>query len=177
MRNIKNESLKISKNKKNNTRPKTKSFGYQILGMGGGTVVPPFSFDFAADADDHVQFTVAFPKSWNESTVTFQSYWSVTGTNTGTVCFALQGKAASSDDAFAGAYGTAVPNTALAASGTANDLMVNVESGAVTIGGSPAAGDLCSFQLFRDVSADDQTAAARLVGIKLFFTTDAANDV
>jgi len=135
------------------------------------------SFDFAADADDNVQFTVAFPKSWNEGTVTFQTYWSVTGTNTGTVCFALQGKAASSDDAFAGAYGTAVPNTALAASGTANDLMVNVESGAVTIGGSPAAGDLCSFQLFRDVSADDQTADARLVGIKLFFTTDAANDV
>ena len=46
MRNIKDESLKISKNKKNNTRPKTKSFGYQILGMGGGTVVPPFSFDY-----------------------------------------------------------------------------------------------------------------------------------
>jgi hypothetical protein len=135
------------------------------------------SFDFAADADDHVQFTIAFPKSWNEGTITFQSYWSVTGTNTGTVQFALQGRAASSDDAFAGSYGTAVANTALAASGTANDLMVNVESGAVTIGGSPAAGDLISFQLFRDVSGDDQTAAARLVGIKLFFTTDAANDV
>ena len=72
--------------------------------------------------------------------------------------------------------GTAVPNTALAASGTANDLMVNVESGAVTIAGSPAAGDDVFFNIFRDVSADTYNADARLIGIKIFYTTDAAND-
>ena len=132
---------------------------------------------FDASSDEYAQFAVAFPKSWNEGTVTFQSFWSCTGTNTGTVCFAMQGVAVSSDDTLDVAMGTAVPNTALAASGTANDLMVNVESGAVTIGGSPAAGDECFFNIFRDVSADDQTADARLLGIKLYFTTDAANDV
>ena len=72
--------------------------------------------------------------------------------------------------------GTAVPNTALAASGTANDLMVNVESGAVTIAGSPAAGDDVFFNIFRDVSSDTYNADARLIGIKIFYTTDAAND-
>ena len=72
--------------------------------------------------------------------------------------------------------GTAVPNTALAASGTANDLMVNVESGAVTIAGSPSTDEYVFFQISRDVSADDLTADARLLGIKLFFTTDLAND-
>ena len=132
---------------------------------------------FDASSDEYAQFAVAFPKSWNEGTVTFQSFWSCTGTNTGTVCFALQGVAVSSDDTLDVAMGTAVPNTALAASGTANDLMVNAESGAVTIAGSPAAGDECFFNIFRDVSADDQTADARLLGIKLYFTTDAANDV
>ena len=131
---------------------------------------------FDASSDEYAQFAIAFPKSWNESTVTFQTYWSVTGTNTGTVCFAVQGVAVSSDDTLDVAMGTAVPNTALAASGTANDLMVNVESGAVTIGGSPAAGDEVFFNVFRDVSADDQTADARLVGIKIFYDTDAAND-
>jgi hypothetical protein len=35
--------------------------------------------DFAAGADDFCQFTVAFPKSWNEGTVTFQPFWTVTG--------------------------------------------------------------------------------------------------
>ena len=54
--------------------------------------------------------------------------------------------------------------------------MVSAESGAVTIAGSPAANDMCFFQINRDVSADTQSGAARLLGIKLFFTTDAAND-
>ena len=132
---------------------------------------------FDASSDEYAQFAVAFPKSWNEGTVTFQSYWSCTGTNTGTVQFAVQGVAVSSDDTLDVAMGTAVTNTALAASGTANDLMVNAESGAITIGGSPAAGDECFFNIYRDVSGDTQTADARLLGVKLYFTTDAANDV
>ena len=134
------------------------------------------SLDFDTSSDEYAQFSIAFPKGWNEGTVTFQSFWSAGTTNTGTVCFALQGVAVSSDDTLDVAMGTAVPNTALAASGTANDLMVNVESGAVTIAGSPAAGDDVFFNIFRDVSADTYNADARLIGIKIFYTTDAAND-
>ena len=50
------------------------------------------------------------------------------------------------------------------------------ESGAVTIAGSPGANEQVFFQISRDVSADDLDADARLLGIKLFFTTNAAND-
>jgi hypothetical protein len=132
--------------------------------------------DFATGADDFAQFSVAFPKSWNEGTVTFQPFWTVTGTNTGTVAWALAGIAVSSDDTINTAFGTAAVTTALAHSGTSNDLMVSVESGAITIAGSPAAADCCFFQISRDVSAVDQSGSARLIGIKLFFTTDAAND-
>jgi len=132
--------------------------------------------DFATGADEFAQFAVAFPKSWNEGTVTFQPFWTVTGTNTGTVAWQLGGIAMSSDDTINTAFGTLVATTALAHSGTSNDLMVSVESGAVTIGGSPAAADCCFFQINRDVSADAQSGDARLLGIKLFFTTDAAND-
>ena len=132
--------------------------------------------DFDASSDEFAQFSIAFPKSWNEGTVTFQPYWTVTGTNTGTVAWQLGGIAMSSDDSLNVAFGTLVATTALAHSGTSNDLMVSVESGAVTIAGSPAAGDCCFFQINRDVSADNQSGDARLIGIKLFFTTDAAND-
>ena len=132
--------------------------------------------DFAAAADDFAQFTIAFPKSWNEGTITFQPFWTVTGTNTGTVAWQLAAVAVSSDGSINTAFGTQVATTALAHSGTSNDLMVSVESGAVTVAGSPAANDMCFFQINRDVSADSQTGAARLLGIKLFFTTDAAND-
>ena len=132
--------------------------------------------DFDASSDEFAQFAVAFPKSWNEGTVTFQPFWTVTGTNTGTVAWQLGGIAASSDDSINTAFGTLVATTALAHSGTSNDLMVSAESGAVTIAGSPAVGDCCFFQINRDISADDQSGDARLIGIKLFFTTDAAND-
>ena len=132
--------------------------------------------DFAAAADDFAQFSVAFPKLWNEGTVTFQPFWTVTGTNTGTVAWALAGIAVTNDATINTAFGTAAVTTALAHSGTSNDLMVSVESGAITIAGSPSTDDVCFFQISRDVSADNQTGAARLLGIKLFFTTNALTD-
>jgi len=132
--------------------------------------------DFAAAADDFAQFAIAFPKSWNEGTVTYQPFWTVTGTNTGTVVWQLGGIAVSSDDTINTAFGTRVATTALAHSGTSNDLMVSAESGAVTIAGSPAANDLCFFQINNDASASGQTGVVRLLGVKFFFTTDAAND-
>ena len=49
---------------------------------------------------------------------------------------------------------------------------------AVTIAGSPAEGDLCLFRVQRVVSDgnDDMSEDMRLIGIKLFYTTNAAND-
>jgi len=132
--------------------------------------------DFDNGSDEFAQFSIAFPKSWNEGTVTFQPYWTVTGTNTGTVAWQLGAIAMSSDDTLNTAFGTLVATTALAHSGTSNDLMVSVESGAVTIAGSPAVGDQVFFQINRDTSADGQSGDARLLGLKIFFTTDAAND-
>ena len=132
--------------------------------------------DFAAAADDFAQFSVAFPKSWNLGTITYQPFWTVTGTNTGTMVWQLGGVAITNDESIDTAFGTLVATTALAHSGTSNDLMVSAESGAVTIAGSPADNDQCFFQINNDASASGQTGAARLLGIKLFFTTDAAND-
>jgi hypothetical protein len=134
------------------------------------------SLDFAADADDFAQFSVAMPKSWNEGTLTYQPYWSVSGSDAGTVQWGLQAVAISDDEDIDSAFGTVVLTTAKAASGTADDLMISAESGAMTVGGSPAAGDNVFFQIYRDVSGGSQTDAARLIGIKIFFTTDAAND-
>ena len=133
-------------------------------------------FDFDASSDENAQFTVIFPKSWNEGTITFKAYFTVTGTNTGTVSWALSGVAVSDNDTINASFGTAVAPTAKAHSGTSNDINVTAESGAVTIAGSPAAEDMVFFRIMRDVSADDQSGDARLLGIKLFFTTDAAND-
>ena len=132
--------------------------------------------DFAAAADDFAQFSVAFPKSWNEGTITYQPFWTVTGTNTGNVVWQLGGIAVTSDATINTAFGTLIATTALAHSGTSNDLMVSAESGAVTIAGSPSTDDVCFFQINLDTSASAQSGVVRLIGIKIFFTTDAGND-
>ena len=131
--------------------------------------------DFDASSDENAQFTVCFPKSWNEGTVTFQAFWTVTGTNTGTVAWGLSGGCIADDASINTAFGTNVVATAKAFSGTSNDMTVSATSGAVTIANA-AVDTMTFFQVMRDVSADTQSGDARLLGIKLFFTTDAAND-
>ena len=135
------------------------------------------SLDFDKDSDEFAQFAVAFPKSWNEGTITFQAFFTADSTNTGTVSWGLSGVAIADNDSCNTAFGTQVAPTAKAHSGTANDLDVTAESGAVTIAGSPSTDEQVFFQISRDVSEDSLTADAKLLGIKLFFTTDAANDV
>ena len=132
--------------------------------------------DFDKDSDEFAQFAVAFPKSWNAGTVTFQAFFTATSTNTGTTAWGLSGVALADNGDLNTAFGTQVVATAKAMSGTANDLAVAAESGAVTIAGSPGADEYVFFQISRDVSADSLTADAKLLGIKLFFTTSAAND-
>ena len=134
------------------------------------------TLDFDKSSDEFAQFAVAFPKSWNEGTITFQAFFTANSTNTGTTSWALQGVALADNGDLNTAFGTAVAPTAKAMSGTANDLAVTAESGAVTIAGSPSADEYVFFQISRDVSADDLDADAKLLGIKIFFTTDAAND-
>jgi len=133
--------------------------------------------DFDKDTDEFAQFSIAMPKSWNEGTLTYQVYWTPGSTNTGDCIFGLQGVACADSDTIDVAYGTAV-NVTDAGIGTVEDQQISSESGDVTVAGSPAAGELTYFQLFRDANAggDTFTADARVLGIKIFFTTDAAND-
>ena len=131
--------------------------------------------DFDASSDENAQFTVCFPKSWNEGTITFQAFWTVTGTDDGTVAWGLSGVSIADDVSINTAFGTNVVATAKAFSGTSNDMTVSAVSGAVTVA-SAAVDTQTYFQIMRDVSADDQTGDARLLGIKLFYTTDAKND-
>ena len=131
--------------------------------------------DFDPSTAEYAQFSVVFPKSWNEGTVTFQAFFTVNGTDTGTVGWGLSGVSIADDVSTDTAFGTNVLATAKAHSGVANDLDVTAESGPVTI--ASAAEDCYTFfQIMRDATNDTQTADARLMGIKLFFTTNAKND-
>ena len=137
------------------------------------------SLDFDATADEHAQFGIAAPKSWNESTVTFQPVWSHAGGQTGGqdgVVWFLQGLAVTNDESADQVFGTQQNSTDDQV--TAEDVYFGPESAAITIAGTPAEGDMLFFRVGRDVSevADDLDIDAKLVGIILYLTTNAGND-
>ena len=134
-------------------------------------------FDFDAGTKQYTQFAIAMPKSWNLGTVTYQVFWAPSSTNTGNCIFGLQGVACGDSDTIDVAFGTAIEVTD-AGIGTVEDQQVTAESSAMTIAGSPADDQQSYFQLYRDAAdgSDTFTGESRVLGVKIFYTTDAAND-
>lgn len=135
------------------------------------------TYDFDATTEESVHFNWQIPKRWDKGTVLFRVWWSSTATDTDGVAWGLQAISLSDNEAIDTAFGTAVVVTDDAQS-AAGELYVTAESSDVTIGGSPAEGDLVFFKLFRKVSDgdDDMTEDARLIGVTLIWTENAVND-
>jgi len=135
------------------------------------------SWNFHASTQQHVQFSIGMPKSWNESTFTAQFIWShaSTATNFGVV-WGLQAVALSNDDAADANFGTA--QTIVDTGGTTNDLYISDETAAITVGNTPAELDYVIFQPYRVAANGSDTLAidARLHGIRLFYNINAGDD-
>jgi hypothetical protein len=131
--------------------------------------------DFDKDADEGAQFEIAFPKSWDEGVVKFQVMWAGLAATTG-VAWGLSGVSVPDNSTIDVAYGTAVVVTD-DAQGAVEEMLVSTLSGNLTIAGA-AVDTATFFRIYRDVSDgnDDMAGDARLLGVKLFFTTDAEND-
>jgi hypothetical protein len=129
---------------------------------------------FADGSNLNAQFQVQMPKSWDEGTVTFETVWT-TASGTGTFEIELGCVAISNDDTLNVAMGTAQASsdTLLAV----NDQHTGPESSAITCGGTPAENDFVAFNVMRDATNDTLNATAQLIGIKLYVTTNAANDL
>lgn len=135
------------------------------------------SLDFDTTTEEYAQFSIPMPKKYNNGTLTFAPIWShaATTVNFGVV-WSLQAVAISDADAIAVAYGTAVTSTDTG--GTTNTLYIGPESAAMTVAGTPAAGDVLQFRIFRTPANASDTMAidARLHGIRLFYTSNASTD-
>lgn len=146
-----------------------------LAGASNQPDVPYLAFDSAST--EYAEFCIAMPPSWDEGTVTFVPHWAhpATTTNFG-VCWQLQAVAVSNDDPLAATYGTA--QSSVDTGGTTSDCYSGPESSAVTVAGSPAAGDLVFFRVSRLHSDGGDTMAvdAYLLGVTLYITTDAATD-
>lgn len=135
------------------------------------------TLDYDTTTQEFAQFEIHMPKSWNLSTLTFQPVWShaATTTNFGVV-WELAAVARSDNDAGDVAFGTVQSSTDTG--GTTNNIYIGPESSAITVAGTPAAGDTVQFQLARAPANGSDTMAidARLHGIRVFFTTNASTD-
>lgn len=135
------------------------------------------TLDFDSSTQEYCEFAIAFPKGWDEGTITMQYYWShpSTTTNFG-VAWGLQGRAFSDGDDLNTSWvaGTVVTDTG----GNTNYQYITAESGTLTLDGSPAAGDLCCFRIYRHVTNAGDTLAvdARLHGMKIFYNINTLDD-
>ena len=132
------------------------------------------SLDFPVSADKFAQFQIAMPKSWDEGVIKFRVFWCSTATDTDNVDWQLEGVSVPDNSTIDVAYGTAVHVTD-ANQGAVEEMLVADLSGDVTIA-SAAADTVTFFRIGRDVSAGTAAEDARLLGVKLFFTTNAQND-
>ena len=135
--------------------------------------LPVLAFD--ASSDEGANFSVRMPKSWNAGTLTFQHYWTCNGGSASqTVEFEVRGGCFADDAAInVSGFGSAVAqsDTRLAT----NDVHVSAESSALTLSNA-AKSALALFEIIRDVSDDDLSVDAELIGLMMFYTEDTVID-
>ena len=132
------------------------------------------AFDTGA-TEERADFQVAMPKAWNEGTVTaIPLTTSAAGTVGQTVQYEIACVAISSGDTLNATMGSAQTSSATLPASPANLLYAGAETSAITCGGSPAENDYVAFRISRDTSVDNMTGDALLLGIKLFWTDNAA---
>jgi hypothetical protein len=150
--------------------------------MADGSVKPIWTvslgvYDFSASIEQDVIFRWAMPKSWDAGTLSFRVHYTRAAVASGGIAWGL--KVASQSDADSGTlvYGSqvVVTDTPLSSS---MDYFVTSESASLTVGNTPTKQDMLTFSLRRVVSdpADTTTALGRLLGIDIYYTTDAGND-
>lgn len=127
------------------------------------------TLDFDASADEFAQFMLPMPESWDEGAVQAVFLWKATAT--GDVVWGIQGVSLSNDDVIDTAFGTA--QTVTDGVTAVGDLMISARTANITLSGSPAAGDLAVFQVYRDADNGSDTLAvdALLIGVRLYITT------
>lgn len=150
--------------------------GAAAYSSGDDPTLKGWAFDPATD--EYVEFAIAFPKSWDEGTLTAQFYWmtAIAESPAHDVVWGVAAKARSDNDPIAGGYGTTVG----VVDTTLNELTLRItpETAAITVGSTPAEGDVVFFKIERDANSAGDTATndAILLGVKLIFTTNAVND-
>jgi hypothetical protein len=134
-------------------------------------------FDYMAfdtTTEEYVTVKFIMPENWNNGTLKFKFLWSPsdnTGTTANTVEWEVQAIAISDDDTIdADPSGSSQVISDTITAGESADLHITSATPALTIAGSPQAGDLIVFKFSRNVGGtDDYGADAWLWGVYVQF--------
>lgn len=136
--------------------PRRGSTGCRVSLLSLGNAQFPAA-DFSPSVTEVAQCSFRLPDGWIAGTFDYRVYWEA-DSGTGGVAWDVRAAAAGDDDALNVSLGSAVTatDTLLAVA----DLQISDASGAVTIAGSPAAGDLVVVEVSRQVAHGSDTLAA-----------------
>jgi hypothetical protein len=128
--------------------------------------------DFDAGTTEYIQWSVVMPSDWDGGTVTAQFYWLADTTEAGYVDWGFQGRSYGDGEAIAQDWGTARYVTDI---NTGHEqLNISSTTAAVTLAGTPAAGEMVQFRGFRDAGGvyggDTLSVDARLIMVRVTFT-------
>jgi hypothetical protein len=123
------------------------------------------SFIFSNATTNITQFKLALPLEWDLGTVKLKLfYWSTNASATATNVWAIDATAISHDDPLSADWGTAQTITHKITA--ADDLQLTAATGALTIGGTPAAQDMVWVRIRRlgGHADDNETGQSKLLG-------------
>jgi hypothetical protein len=115
-------------------------------------------------------WAMPMPSDYNGGTITAVFYWVAGTASTNSVEWGLAARAFADGDALDSAFGT--PQEVTDANQALDDVNISAATPAITIGGTPAAGNYVQFRAYRNpADANDTLAAtAELLAIKITYT-------
>ncbi len=133
--------------------------------------VNTITLDFDASIIKYAEWTMAMPSDWDGGTITATFYWKANDATTQAVVWCLQGTSYGDGDNIDIAFGTAQCVTDANAS-TAFQVRKSAATSAITLAGTPAAGEVVQFRAYRNATdgADTLTVNAQLLGIMIGFS-------
>lgn len=130
-----------------------------------------FAFDGGA-TEERTQFKLPMLEGWDRGTIKVKFFWSSDTTSSGgdTVEWGIKAGALSDSDSIDAALGTeqVISDVLLADDGT--DIQVTAATPALTVGGTPALGDMLILEVYRNTDGtDDMVEDAFLFGVWIQF--------
>ena len=130
-------------------------------------------YAFDTTTEEYVSFNAVMPENWDRSTIKAKFYWSsATGSSVAdTVEWEISAGALADSTAIDTALGTAQVKSDAVLAANGGDLQITGATPAITVGGSPALGNLIHFKISRNVGGtDDMTEDAWLFGVVIQYT-------